>query len=219
VQLLSPRLRSVQPLRRIRLFVARRPLVHWLLIGLLAATTAMVVLDRLDALDSARARWGATRLVVVATHDLPPGHTLRPGDTRTERWPRALLTDDAVTLLRQPTVVAAPIAAGEPLAGRRLGRADAGPVAALLPQGTRGVTIPVGDVAVPVRPGDRVDVVATSPGADGSVVAAGAPVISVTDGAVVAAVSVSQVGAVAGAMANGTVVLTIDADPPGDPTG
>ncbi len=210
----------MRPLRRIRLFVARRPLVYWLLVGLLALATAALVLDQIAALRAARRQWGEARPVLVARHDLAAGQAVTPGDTRTARWPAALLPFDAVTDLVGPTVVAVPIAAGEPLVRRRLGRAGAGPVAGRLPPGTRGVTVPVGDVAIAVQPGDRVDVVAAGAGPEGSgaVVAAGAVVIVSSPTEVVVAVGVRDLGAVAGAMADGQVLLAINGDPPGRPS-
>lgn len=206
----------MRPLRRFRLFVARRPLVYWLLVGLLASMTAGLIVQRIGALDAARRSWGDTTTVVVARRPLVAGHRLEPGDTTTDRWPIALLPDDAVSTVALGTVVAAPVAPGEPLVRRRLGRGDAGPVAGRLPAGTRGVAIPLGDAVVPVQPGDRVDVVAagSTPGAAGAIVAAGAPVITASDTVVVAAIRLAEVGAVAGAMANGDVLLVIDADPP-----
>jgi Flp pilus assembly protein CpaB len=202
--------------RRFRLFLARRPLVYWLLVGLLAAATAGLIVQRIGALDAARRSWGDMRTVLVVRRPLAAGHRLEPDDTKAERWPVALLPDDAVSTVALGTVVAVPVAPGEPLVRRRLGRGDAGPVAGRLPPGTRGVAIPLGDAVVPVQPGDRVDVVAASstPGAPGEIVAVGAPVITASDTVVLAAVRLDEVGAVAGAMANGDVLLVIDADPP-----
>jgi len=209
----------VRPLRRFRLFVARRPLVYWLLVGLLAAVTAGLIVQRLGALEVARRSWGDTRPVVVARRPLAAGHRLERGDTTVERWPVALLPEDAVSTVAVGTVVAASVVPGEPLVRQRLGRGDAGPVAGRLPAGTRGVAIPLGDAVVPVRPGDRVDVVAagSTPGAPATVVATGAPVITASDTVVVAAIRLAEVGAVTGAMANGDVLLVIDGDPPPGP--
>jgi pilus assembly protein CpaB len=53
------------------------------------------------------------------------------------------------------------LAAGEVLTASRLGANDAGPVAALVPPGLRGFTVSVPLPAGSIRPGDRVDVLAT----------------------------------------------------------
>jgi Flp pilus assembly protein CpaB len=204
----------MRPLRRFRLFVARRPLVYWLLVGSLAAAAGGVVVARTAAADAARRRWGQERLVVVAGRDLRPGEVLGPADARVERWPLALAPADALSGIEGGEVVAAPIVRGEPVVRHRLGRSGAGPVAGLLPLGTRGVVVTVGEPPLPVHPGDRVDVVATDPAGDGVVVAMGAMVVRVDDQGIVIAVGLDQVAAVAGAVAGGSAVLVVDGDPP-----
>ena len=208
---------KVRPLRRVRLFVARRPIVYWVLVAGAAALTAAFIVDRTAAADGARQRWGDRRPVVVATVDLAPGLVLGDDNTRTEAWPVALLPDDALRSLPAGAVVAEPIGAGEPVRRRRIGRAGAGPVAALLPIGTRGVTVPVGDAPPPVSPGDRVDVVAAGLASDGSLVAADALVVAVDERSVVVAVRAAELPAVAGALVGGTVVMAISGDPPVTP--
>jgi Flp pilus assembly protein CpaB len=204
----------MRPLRRFRLFVARRPLVYWCLVGALAAGAGGVVVARAAAADSARRRWGDERAVLVANHDLRPGQILGPGDARAERWPLALAPPDVLTHLDPGEVVAAPIARGEPVVRHRLGRPGVGPVAGLLPVGTRGVVVPTGEPPLPVRAGDRVDVVATDPAGDGAVVSTGALVVRADEQGVVIAVPLAQVGPVAGAVAAGAAVLVVDGDPP-----
>ena len=204
----------MRPLRRFRLFVARRPLAYWFLVGLLAAATAGVVLDRTAAADAARQRWGEERPVLVASHDLGPGDVLGAADGHVEHWPAALAPPDALATAGGGEVVAAPIAAGEPVVRHRLGRVGGGPVAGRLPAGTRGVTIPVGEAPPPVRPGDHVDVVGTDVSGAGTVIATGALVVLVDEQAVVIAVEAADVGRVAGAVVAGATVLVVDADPP-----
>jgi Flp pilus assembly protein CpaB len=195
------------------LFVARRPLVYWSLVGLLAAVTAGVVVDRSAAADAARRRWGEARSVLVATHDLSPGSELGPDDARVERWPVALVPRDALSAVGTGAIVAAPMAAGEPLVRRRLGRVGTGPVAGLLPEGTRGVSVPA-EAPPPVRPGDRVDVVGVDPAGGGVVIATSALVVRVDERSVVIAVGLDDVGRVAGAASRGDAVLVVDGDPP-----
>jgi Flp pilus assembly protein CpaB len=202
------------PVRRLRLFVARRPLVYWLLVASVAALTAAFILDRTAAADAARHRWGTQRTIVVATVDLAPGQALGADDTRTEAWPLALVPDDALRSIPAGVVVAEPIAAGEPLRRRRIGRADVGPVAALLPAGTRGVTLPAGDTLPPVVPGDRVDLVAAGLALDSTLVASDALVLVVDERSVVVAVDATELAVVAGALVNATVVLAVTGDPP-----
>ena len=87
-------------------------------------------------------------------------------------------------------------------------------VAALLPPGTRAVTVPLHDTD-PVRRGDVVDVLASfDPSASGGrdptfAVAEGALVVAVGDGSVTVAVSPEEATHVALAAANGIVALAI----------
>ena len=60
----------VVPARR---FLARRPWVYWIAVGVAAGVTALGVWSRLDAVDAERDRWGESRSVLVAEHDLEPG--------------------------------------------------------------------------------------------------------------------------------------------------
>ena len=202
------------PVRRLRLFVARRPLVHWLLIGTAAAVTAAFILDRAAAADAARERWGDTRTVVVATVDLRPGQRIGAADTRTENWPIALVPADASSVAPRRRRGGRVDRPGEPVVRRRLGRAGAGPIASRLPAGTRGLSVPVGDTPPVVEPGDRVDIVAADLGVGPRVVATDAEVVAVDARAVVVAVAVDELGAVAGALVAGSVVLAVSGDPP-----
>jgi Flp pilus assembly protein CpaB len=205
------------PVRQLRLFVARRPVVHWLLIGLAGMLTGVFVYSRAAGAEDARQRWGTARPVIVAVRDLPAGHRLEPGDVRRQSWPAALLPSGALSSLDGPVVVAAPVVAGEPVVRSRLGRARAGPVAAALTPGRRAVTLPVGDAPPPVAVGDQVDLVAAGSALAAQVVARGATVMAVREGAVVVAVSTDELPAVAGGLVDGTVVVAVSGDPPSGP--
>jgi Flp pilus assembly protein CpaB len=206
------------PVRQLRLFVARRPLVHWLLIGLAAVLTGAFVYSRAAGAEAARHRWGTARDVVVAVHDLAAGHRLEPDDVRREPWPAALVPPGALSSLDEGVVVSAPVMAGEPVVRGRLGRARAGPVAAALAAGRRAVTIPVGDTPSPVVVvGDQVDLVAAGSPLDAQVVARGASVVDVRERAVVIAVTTDELPAVAGGLVAGTVVVAVSGDPPAGP--
>ena len=83
-------------------------------------------------------------------------------------------------------VLVADLAEGEVVTATRLALAGTGPVAAQVPPGLRAFVLPVGPPAGTVRPGDRVDVVATY-GANGGrpytdTVATALEVIDVVDG-------------------------------------
>jgi Flp pilus assembly protein CpaB len=214
---LRPRSSRAGPVRQLRLFIARRPLVHWLLIGLAALLTGVYVYSRAAGAEAARHRWGTAREVVVAVHDLAAGHRVEPEDVRRQSWPVALVPPGALSSRDEGGVVSAPVMAGEPVVRRRLGRAGAGPVAAGLPAGRRAVTIPVGDAPPPVVVGDQVDLVAAGSALEAQVVARGASVVALRERAVVVAVTTDELPAVAGGLVGGTVVMAVSGDPPGGP--
>ena len=196
------------PVRQIRLFVARHPLVHWTLIGALSLLTGGFVLERTDAADRARERWGSTQAVMVAARALPEGHRIVPGDLRQRSWPVALAPPGAVASVAEGTIVASSIAAGEPVIRERIGRAGAGPVAAVLALNRRAVAIPIGEAPPPVAVGDRADLVAAVP-SGARVVATGAQVVEVHDHSVVIAVGEDELPAVASGLVDGTVVIAV----------
>ncbi len=118
--------------------------------------------------------------VVVAARDLTAGTVLAAADLREaqllpETAP-AGVTDSVDELTGRP--LAAPLRTGEPVTDVRL----VGPgLTASLPAGRVAAPVRLADLAVAglVHPGDRVDVLATAPGAtDAEVVAAGALVLA-----------------------------------------
>lgn len=109
----------------------------------------------------------ATVPVVVAARDLPAGATLTGDDLERASWPVDLAPADrrgAVADLEGGELVSA-VAAGDPVTGTRLlgpGLAKASPGLTALP-----LRLPDPGVVELVRPGDRIDLIATDP-ADGS---------------------------------------------------
>jgi hypothetical protein len=68
------------------------------------------------------------------------------------------------------------------------------------PQGTRGVAIPLGEPALPLKPGDRVDVVGIAPNVE---------VLQVAEKAAVVAIPEAQVSAVVAALQKRTAALAL----------
>lgn len=192
-------------LRRVHLLVTTRPLAYWAVMLAVAVGLAALVQGSLSAAASARASWGTTTEVLVATRDLRPGDALDAAAVEPRRLPIALVADGVLTRLPAGAVVAAPIAAGEPVHGLRVGRGGASPVAALLPPGTRGVAMPRPE-GLPLAPGDRVDVVASL---TGTIVGERAVVVAVAERAVVVAIPLEALGAVAAAVADGGALLAL----------
>jgi Flp pilus assembly protein CpaB len=96
------------------------------------------------------------------------------------------------------------VARNEIVTAARLGRSDRSALTGLLPAGARGVAIPTSPGALPVAPGDRVDVVAAQ------LVVPAATVVKVGDEAVVVAVAEADALAVARAVTDGQVSLVLD---------
>ena len=123
-----------------------------------------LVLDR----PAAQAPAVLTRTVVVARENVPMGAVLTPNDLKIVEWPEEYLPEGDVFTSSQALVgrvVRSEIHKGEPIARADLsGDASTGGLKVLIPAGLRAMTIAVSEVkgvAGFVKPGDRVDVVAT----------------------------------------------------------
>jgi len=213
--------RPARRVRRLRARLPRRAVPWWFAAVALAALTGIVVHGTLAGALDARARWGRTRPVLVATRAIAPGGAVDAGATEVRLLPVALVPPGALRTLPSGRVAVAAVARGEAvLASRVSGQAEAG-IAALLPAGTRALVIPVEVAGLPVRVGDRVDLLAAGGGgpegdlpvADGAVasgasgpVAAGALVVAVLREALVVAVKADDAVAVAAALGQGPLV-------------
>lgn len=210
---------AVRPLARLR----RRPSAYWVAVVALALLTTLVVTRAVGRAEAGAARLGGLRPTTVALATLPAGATVGPGDTEVRSLPAALVPRGAVTSPPEGSVVAATVHEGEVVLASRLAPAGASALAAALPPGTRAVSVPVDPAALPVEPGDVVDVLATfdpdlAEGAEPTVVVArGAVVVDVAEGAVVVAVTPGQAPRVAFAAAAGAVALAVVA-PSGGPS-
>jgi Flp pilus assembly protein CpaB len=115
---------------------------------------------RLDAL---RPVTGAIRPLVVATRSLERGAVLTEPMLRLTEIPAAFAPPGAARSVDRVVgrILASDLAPGEPITSTRLAGADVGPVASLVPSGLRAFPIDAGIPPRSVRPGDRVDVMAT----------------------------------------------------------
>jgi pilus assembly protein CpaB len=127
-------------------------------------------------------RLGRPTSVLVASSEAARGAVLSPSMVTPARWPSTLVPADAV---RDPAAVAgrvllAAMAKGEILTRSRLAP-EGGAVAALIPEGLRAVAVPSTFGSGEVSAGDRIDVLATFPGARAHVetVASGLEVVRV----------------------------------------
>lgn len=154
----------------------------------LAALAALLLLAVAPTVDG-----GPTRAVVVASAELPAGHTLTAADLVVRQWPAGVVPGDAPAdpeeLVGRRT--AGPIAVGEPVLRLRTVGPDLLTAAGALP-GSVGVVLPLpdGSGAEVFRPGDRVDVFAPiGRGLSGRMVAGNSLVLAIDDNRIVLAVS------------------------------
>jgi Flp pilus assembly protein CpaB len=211
----KPAVRHLVPARpSLALALRRRPRLRWAVVAAGAAVVGLLVSGAVSRAERARAAWGRTQTVLVATRDLAAGHELEPGDTDARTVPVAAAPEGAVASVDPGRAVRMPVLAGEVLVRRRLAGAGATGVAALLPHGSRAVAIPIEPgTAPPLRVGQRVDVVAVAAGPDGSVpgfvLARAAPVVDVREEAASVAVDPDVVPRIAVALAEGAVSLAL----------
>jgi len=211
----SPSLRS-----RLRGRLRRRPLAYWMVAATAATVAGILTANVVRSATAERDRLGSLRPVLVATRSLPVGHRLQTDDTERRRLPAAALPDGALDSTGTGAVLAVPVGRGEVLTGMKLAPAGLGPVAGLLPAGTRGLAVPDGASGLRLAPGDVVDVLATFPpetagGGDPTfAVATDAVIVDVTDedGWVTVAVPERDAPRVAFALAQGLVTLALSGD-------
>ncbi len=130
---------------------------------------------------------GQLRPVVVAASALRRGTVLEPPALRIREIPAAFAPPGALAGIDQASgrTLGSDLAEGEPVTRTRLASAGAGPVASLVPSGLRALPVRAEVPAGSVRPGDRVDVLATFGGQrpHTETVAQGLEVLLVLDGA------------------------------------
>ncbi|SDN46357.1 Flp pilus assembly protein CpaB [Geodermatophilus sp. DSM 45219] len=187
-----------------------------------ALAAALAVAALVLALRPAPAPAGApaTVPVVVAAADLAPGTVLGEGDLTVARYPPSLrpagAVEDPAAAVGQ--ALAGGVRAGEPVTDAGLvGSAVTGQLVA----GQVAAPVRPADLAVSalVHPGDRVDVLATAPGAArAEVVAAGAPVLATPgpddDGLLLLAVDADTAARLAAAATTSTLTLSLPPRPP-----
>ena len=99
-------------LPRLRLLLARRPWLRWLVVGLCAAVVATQLTSAQSALERERSRWGATRRVWLTAGTTQAGAPLAPLQ---EDWPEAMVPPDALAELPDNPVAARTVPARQPL--------------------------------------------------------------------------------------------------------
>jgi Flp pilus assembly protein CpaB len=199
--------------------LTRSPLAYWVAVVALAAFTAFTVAGQVDRAGAQVTRYGHLRPVVVATRAVEVGAVVRPADVLVRAMPAAFLPEGAVTATGSVVgrTVVVPLFRGSAVLAAHLAPDGLEGVAALLPAGARAVAVPTGPASVPLRRGDRVDVLATfDPPPAGEeptfAVAEAAPVVDVGPEAVTVAVAPEEAKRVAYAVAAGVVTLALTAE-------
>jgi Flp pilus assembly protein CpaB len=129
----------------------------------LAGAASFAIVDGYAAeLESLRPSTGDPAPVVVAATTLPRGSVLSPEALRLERIPSAYAPPGSIASVEEAVgrTLVTDLAEGEIVTRTRVGVAG-GPVASLLPSGLRAFVVTAGIPAGVLRPGDRVDVIAT----------------------------------------------------------
>ena len=205
----------------------RSPLPFWALAAALSLATGLTV-ARLAGEAAARAdRLGGLVDVPVAARPIAAGAVVRPADVEVRSLPSALVPSGRLARSPAGRVAIVPLAPGEVVLAAKLAPDGLTGVAALVPPGHRALAVPVDAGALALRPGHRVDVLATLELGGGAVVegaapaggdAAGAPtfpvataalVVDADDDAVTVAVTPDEAPRVAFALARGTVTLAL----------
>ncbi len=190
---------------------SRSPLVFWAAAAGLALLTALVVSSALARARALESFYGPLRPVVVAARAVERGTPLADADLEVTRLPARWLPPGSIGSLatarsRSPVV---PLLPGQPVLRGHLAPDGLVGAAALLPPGTRAVSVPVGGASAPVRVGDVVDVLATLDGHPTVALALDAPVVAAGDDSASVAVSPEEARAVAFAVAHGSLTLAL----------
>ncbi|MDQ6727547.1 MAG: Flp pilus assembly protein CpaB [Actinomycetota bacterium] len=198
--------------------LARSPLVYWLTVVALALVTATTVSGLVGRAGAQAARFGQLRPVVTAAGPLEVGAVVRAGDVTVRSVPAAFLPDGALRSASAAVgrTVVVPLFRGAAVVAANLAPDGLSGIAALLPAGSRAVAVPTGVQSVPLRRGDRVDVLATfdppPAGQDPTFpVAEAALVVDVGQEAAAVAVAPAEATRVAYALAAGRVTLSLTA--------
>ncbi|NMB26394.1 MAG: Flp pilus assembly protein CpaB [Firmicutes bacterium] len=142
----------------------KRMLLVAAILGLLAATLTYTYIRSIQVTGIPEVKEVS---VIVATSDIPPGATISPNMLRLIQTPEASLHPEAATKANEVMgrIAKAPIVQGEQILLSRLLPAGVTPsLTFAIPDGKRAISVAVNEVvgvAGFVKPGDRVDVLAT----------------------------------------------------------
>ena len=190
----------------------RRPLVYWTVVGLVLVITVIGVARQSDRQRQLTETYGELREVPVAVALIRPGEPLGAEAVRWEKRPAAGVPPGAVTDLAEGALAAAAIYPGEVIHTERVAGSGSGLSSRLAP-GVAAVSIPTAYGVPPVRPGDRVtlvavfDTFAAEATPEARAVARHATVMEVDEDAVTVAVRISEVESTVTALVWGAITI------------
>ncbi len=201
---------------RLRIFMARRPWLHWVLVVLLAAGVAAIVAAQLADVRRQRDAWGTTIDVIVAERDVVPGEPML-GTFVVRSVPVGLAPSTVLTRMPGAATATQEIARGEMIVA-----ADIAPERsqlALLPSQWLAIRVVVesdpsasaSQVAAASGPARATFVVGDAAAilADGAIIAPDAIVLGVESGVVVIGVPSDVAAAVARAVSQRAAVIAL----------
>jgi Flp pilus assembly protein CpaB len=172
----------------------RRPVAYWAVAAIAVGCAWWGTQSALDRMTAGTDAYGGLVPVVVATRDISPGQTLTSSDIAVVDLPERLVPGDVIDTPPIGAVARDQLVEGEAIASARLAPDGAVGVAATLSPDERAVAIGTDRYRPPLRPGQRVDVLATtdptSAGRSGptTTVATAARVLTVDDDGITVAV-------------------------------
>lgn len=188
--------------------LGRRPALWWTAAGVVAVATLAATHHLVTDAAARRAAWGDTVSVVVTIETVAAGAPLDGANTEVVDLPVAAVADDALPALPAGAAAAVALGRGEiVVASRLVGFGDTARVGVAVPLGALAGLVSVGDVVDVWAGADpyAIDATATSP----ALVAAGVAVIDQRDDVALVAVDPDDAGAVAAAVAQVPVSVTV----------
>lgn len=218
------RQRQWKPRGRLARALRRSSVAWWTGAVALGLVTASVVSTNMSRASQAAQGWGTQEWVWVMRRSVPAGATVETGDVARERRPARVIPQGALDGSASPIGEASRVALvpGEVVLTARLAGRGAAGLAALVGPGQRAISMRSDESTPTVRPGDRVDVIATfdvgdgagadaesGPNAPSFAVATNAEVVMVSARAVTLAVTSREAPRVAFALARAAVTLAV----------
>jgi Flp pilus assembly protein CpaB len=194
--------------------------LRWAATVVLAVVAGTLAAATVQRAEQARAAYGESRRVPVATGDLPVGTELTDGDLTWADLPAALLPD-GIADAPVGRVIVEPVVRGEVVLERRLSGGTADGAAALVTPGRHAIAVPVATAPPGLSVGDRVEAYAPA-SSGGSLaelarsqttgarrVARDALVIAVDQQSVTVSVSGPEAASLAAAVLDGALTLAL----------